>query len=74
MSIAIISDASNALKRSDYPALRQLSVETGDGELVIKGKVASYYMKQLAQEAVMPVRGSMRLVNKVAVVETYVLD
>lgn len=64
----IVSSASHALRRSFYPALRRLSVQQGtEGVLVISGKVSSYYMKQLAQETVMPVRGSLQLVNEVAV-------
>jgi osmotically-inducible protein OsmY len=63
----IVMSACHALKRSFYPALRRLSVEGTDGALIISGKVSSYYMKQLAQEAVMPVRGSLKLVNRVDV-------
>ncbi len=63
----IIISACHALKRSFYPALRRLSVEDLDGALVISGKVSSYYMKQLAQETVMPVRGPLKLVNLVDV-------
>ena len=63
----IISSAYHALKRSYYPPLRQLCVCETDNALIISGKVTTYYMKQLAQEAVMPVRGSLQLVNRVAV-------
>ncbi|MEI7685110.1 MAG: BON domain-containing protein [Planctomycetota bacterium] len=63
----IITSACHALKRSYYPALRSLSVQGTENALIISGKVATYYMKQLAQEAVMPVRGSLQLVNQVAV-------
>jgi hypothetical protein len=63
----IISSAVHALKRSYYPALRRLSVESSDEAIIISGKVSSYYMKQLAQEAVMPVRGPLKLVNRVDV-------
>jgi osmotically-inducible protein OsmY len=64
---AIITTASHALKRSDYAALRRLSVESRDGRLVISGKVSTYYEKQLAQETLMPVKGSLMLDNRVAV-------
>jgi len=63
----IINSACHALKRSDYPALRSLSVQGTESALIISGKVTTYYMKQLAQEAVMPVRGPLQLVNQVAV-------
>ena len=64
----IISKAAGALRQSFYPPLRQLSVEGSDGNLVISGKVSSYHLKQLAQEAVMAFRGPLRLVNHVDVI------
>ena len=63
----IVTTAAHALKRSYYAALRRLSVEGTDGSIIISGNVSSYYMKQLAQETVMPVRGSLKLVNRVNV-------
>ena len=38
--------------------------------LIISGQVTSYYLKQLAQETIMPVRGELSLVNRVAVVDS----
>lgn len=62
------SQASLALRQSPIPALRKLSLEESDGVVVIHGKVASYYQKQLAQETLMPVLGGRKLVNRVVVV------
>jgi len=45
-----------------------LSVEETDSALVITGRVSSYYLKQLAQETLMAVRGERQLVNHVSVV------
>ena len=42
--------------------------------VVINGRVSSYYLKQLAQEAVMPVLGGRELRNRVAVVRESVLQ
>ncbi len=50
-----------------HPALRHLRVEGSDGALVILGTVRCYYHKQLAQEALKPVRGDFELVNHVKV-------
>jgi hypothetical protein len=61
------SQASQALRQSPIPALRKLSLEETEGVVVIHGKVASYYQKQLAQEALMPVLGGRKLVNRVIV-------
>jgi hypothetical protein len=64
----VVTQASHALKRSSHPALRTLSVEGDERALVISGMVTSYYLKQLAQETIMSVRGPYQLVNKVNVV------
>lgn len=66
-SATIISQADHALKNSSYPALRRLSVEGEENTLVIWGKVPSYFLKQLAQETVFPIRGPLRLINRVDV-------
>lgn len=64
----VLLRASLALQRSFYPALRRLCVDGDEGRLIISGQVTSYYLKQLAQETIMPVRGPLRLVNQVDVV------
>ena len=64
----VVTQAAHALKRSLHPALRHLRVEENDNCLVISGRVTSYYLKQLAQETIMPVRGALQLVNRVNVV------
>jgi hypothetical protein len=62
------SRAAQLLGRSPIPALRKLSLEESDNEVVIVGRVSSYYLKQLAQEAIMPVLDGRALQNRVAVV------
>ena len=62
------SPALTALRQSPIPALRKLTVEESDTAVVILGKVGSYYLKQLAQETVMPVLDGRELLNRVAVV------
>ncbi len=57
----------DALTASPLPQLRQLVVTVLDGEVVISGRVTSYYMKQLAQETVRPSLGIRRLRNQVEV-------
>lgn len=61
------SRAASALRDSPIPALRQLSVEETDSQVVIAGCVSSYYLKQLAQEAIMPVLDKRELSNQVTV-------
>jgi hypothetical protein len=60
--------AASALRQSSIPSLRSLCVEETDSVVVIAGQVSSYYLKQLAQEAIMPVLGPRELLNRVSVV------
>jgi hypothetical protein len=64
------SGASEALRHSSHPALRQLCVEEQDSVLVITGSVTSYFMKQMAQETLKPLQGQRTLLNKVEVVRS----
>jgi hypothetical protein len=59
--------AAQALRDSPLPLLRSLNVCETEQEITISGCVNSYYYKQLAQEAVMPLLGRRRLVNLVTV-------
>jgi hypothetical protein len=59
--------AEQVLRQSALPALRKLGVEETDGEVVITGSVSSYYLKQLAQETLMPILGRRELRNRVRV-------
>jgi hypothetical protein len=60
--------AYQALRQSPIPVLRRLHVEENEQEIVLSGAVSSYYLKQLAQEAVMPLLGTRRLYNRIRVV------
>ncbi len=57
-----------ALKRNSVPALRRLAVEEIEQIVVLTGTVSSYYLKQLAQEAVIPLLAGRKLLNRVEVV------
>lgn len=59
--------AQQALSNSPVYALRELTVEPRDDGLLISGSVTSFYHKQLAQELVLAVVGSVEVVNKVNV-------
>ncbi len=60
--------ASKALERSPIPALRNLSLEETGERVVIQGVVPTYYLKQMAQETVMPLLAGRELHNRVNVV------
>jgi len=55
------------LTSSPLPQLRRLLVTATDHEVVITGRVTSYYMKQLAQESIRSSVGNRRLLNYVEV-------
>ena len=55
------------LEGSPIPQLRRLLVTANDDEVVITGRVTSYYHKQLAQETVRPAVGGRTLHNRVEV-------
>jgi hypothetical protein len=67
-STLVGSQATEALLRSPIPALRKLQVEQTDGGLILSGSVSSYYLKQLAQETVLPYLDRGALVNRITVV------
>ncbi len=62
------SRAATALQNSPIPALRKLVIEEDDDAVVIRGAVTSYYLKQLAQEALMGLLEGRALHNHVVVV------
>jgi hypothetical protein len=67
------SRAALALKQSPIPPLRRLSLEEANDTVIIHGKVSTYYMKQLAQETIIPVLEGRRLLNQVTVVRELVI-
>ena len=59
-----------ALSDSPIFDLRDLTVEEGEEALVLRGRVASYYHKQMAQEVVRAVAGrEIDVINSIAVRE-----
>ncbi|HET6574128.1 MAG TPA: BON domain-containing protein [Fimbriiglobus sp.] len=55
------------LSASPMPELRRLVVTASENEVVITGRVSSYYLKQLAQESVRGAVGVRKLLNRVEV-------
>jgi len=62
-----IHEPADALTASPLPQLRRLVVTVSEQEVVITGRVPSFYFKQLAQEAVKPTIGPRRILNRVEV-------
>ena len=63
----LVPEPAAVMTSSPLPQLRRLVVTVSDGEVVITGRVPSYYLKQLAQETVRPALGSRTLLNRVEV-------
>jgi osmotically-inducible protein OsmY len=59
--------AKDHLKRTPYRAIRDVSCECDHGVLVLRGRLTSYYHKQLAQEAVSRLDGVTQVVNEIEV-------
>jgi hypothetical protein len=64
----IAETAQERLRASAYPGVRSLECDHDHGVLVLRGRVSSYYHKQLAQEAVRNVGGVKVILNAVEVV------
>jgi hypothetical protein len=62
-------EAERALRCGPYPPLKKLSCDYQGGVLVLRGRLPSYYLKQVAQEVVAhQVPGVGRLDNQIQVV------
>ena len=56
-----------ALARKGYSPLRAVGVVVTDGRVSLHGRVPSFHLKQVAQEAARVVPGGSGLVNRLAV-------
>ena len=60
---------SNALARNPYFASRNVRIELQEDEIVLKGSVNTYYLKQLAQESVRSLKSAeSRIRNEIEVI------
>jgi osmotically-inducible protein OsmY len=59
--------AQQQLEASPYSALQDICCEGHDGHLILRGRVPSFYLKQLAQELVRPIQGVRSVVNRLEV-------
>jgi hypothetical protein len=62
------------LSRSPYAELRRVACEFHEGLLVLRGRVSSFYMKQLAQTAFLEMDGIDEICNQIEVAESDVMD
>ena len=62
-----LDSAERILRESAYQPIRGLTCGYSDGVLVVEGRVASYFLKQLAQAALRDVDGVSRVDNRIEV-------
>lgn len=66
---AVVETAEKRFRASSYVALRSIVCEFHEGVLVLRGRVTSYYLKQLAQEMVRDLDGIGAILNVVEVLD-----
>lgn len=63
----LASEVSQQLMESGRLRLRNVRVEESQGHVTLKGRVPSYYLKQLAQSIAVSVRGVDEIRNELTV-------
>ncbi len=56
-----------ALGRTGYLPLRKLRVDVHEGQVTLRGRLSTYYLKQVAQNVVQQVHGAERVQNEIVV-------
>lgn len=56
------------LQSNPYRAIRAVSCECDRGQLLLRGRLSSFFHKQLAQEAVAKIEGVTQVVNEIEVI------
>ena len=62
------TEAQARLRKSGYRELHLVSCEFHEGVLTLRGRVSSYYLKQLAQELIRRLDGAEEVNNRLEVV------
>lgn len=64
----LVAIAAECLKMVEQYGVRSIRCEHSEGVIVLRGRVSSYYHKQLVQEAVRGLQGVEKILNHVEVV------
>jgi osmotically-inducible protein OsmY len=64
----LLGQITQILRATGYVPLRHLDVVAADGFVILKGRVPSYYLKQLAQTAVLELPGVDEVRNELDVI------
>jgi len=65
----VTKQAQEMLRTSPYRPIHRVACAYQDGLLVLRGRLRTYFHKQLAQEAVARVDGVRQVVNEIEVVQ-----
>lgn len=68
--VQLAEEVTRSLTATGRRPLRQLEVSSSEGVVTLRGRVGSYYHKQMAQAAALRVIGPRQLVNEVQVSKT----
>lgn len=60
---AILGEARQRLQARGYEELRSITCEYHEGMIILRGRLSSFYLKQLAQEAIRAQPGVTIIVN-----------
>jgi osmotically-inducible protein OsmY len=66
---AVQAHAESRLRQSTYPELHLLSCDFHEGVLTLRGRVPSYYLKQVAQTLILQVNGVDEINNRLEVAD-----
>jgi hypothetical protein len=66
---AILAEARTRFQRSPYHELHEINCDFREGVLILRGRVPSYFIKQVAQSAVFSLEGIGEIDNRLEVVE-----
>lgn len=64
----VVEIAGERLRATGYPELRRVDCSCRRGLLILRGRVISYFQKQLAQETLRNLPGKRSILNEVEVV------
>jgi hypothetical protein len=66
---AILAEARTRFHRSPYHELHGINCDFREGVLILRGRVPSYFIKQVAQSAVFSIEGIGEIDNRLEVVD-----
>ena len=66
---AVQAEAHSRLRKSGYHELHLVSCDFHEGVLTLRGRVSSFYLKQIAQELIRRLKGVEEVNNRLEVAE-----